>query len=471
MKTHRNKFKRVAIILAAVVFLLLLFAYSYLALRKYNAYRNTVHGDANFIIKVDADQLYCSMALDYLGNPSFYRGKNVKSTESGLSIPAQFFVYTVKSKSAQTYFCAMPVADTLLLRKFVRQKLGVSALKNMGQYVSGKSANGRLTIAFNANTFAIGYSFKRENVEDIIADLINGENMLSDKDQKLVKLKALKSHLAYVFDDYMGTGDFKDGQLHIEGDFNLSGFTINEKTFSHRVFDKDAAVKMWLNVKPSLNERFGGIKVKDYELYPDSLLKYCNSYFDLEMGNPVSQTDTVITYLYNDDFEKEETITSRIEEVPGINSVVSGNATGLFNYLSAANMVKGDVVNKEFFPLYKLYLKRKENELVLSTNQHVFVSDARENTPYFFYLDADFDKLKSQGQFTLFEKYITQLNRLIIKAVPERTEKAGHIENGENGENAENVGRTKDGSGFKRNHFEIDLYFKRKDVNALGQLR
>lgn len=446
---------------AAVVLLLLLCAYSYLAIRKYNAYKNTVHAGAQFIIKVDADQLYLSMALDYLSDPSYYRGRNVKSTESGLNIPAQVFVYTVKSKSAQTYFCAMPVADTLLLRRFVRQKMGVETLKNTGRYISGKSADGKLTVAFNANTFAIGYSFNRENVDDVITDLISKKNMLSDKDQKLVKLKALKSHLAYVFDEYTGTGDFKDGQLHIEGDFNLTGFTLKGTTFSHRVFDKDAIVKMWLDAKPSLNKRFDEIKVKNYELYPDSLLKYGNSYFDMEIGNPVSQADTVITYVYNDDFEKEETITPRTVKVLGINGVIGGDATGLCNYLSGANIVKGDMVSKGFFPLYGIYVKREKGGLLLSTNQHVFVSESRENTPYFFYLDADLDQLKSQGQFPLFEKYIRQLNRLIIKAVPVRSDKAAK----------ELVGQTEGRVSFKRNHFEMDLYFARKDVNALAQLR
>ena len=442
--------------MAAVVLLLLLCAYGYMTIRKYNAYKNTIHADAQFIIKVDADQLYRSLAMDYLSNLSYYRGNHVKSIESGLSIPAQIFVYTVKSKSAHTYFCALPVADTLLLRTFLRQKMGITALKNAGQYVIGKSTDGRLTTAFNANTFALGYSFKRENTEDILADLVSKKKMLSDKDPKLVTLKTLKSHLAYVFDDYTGIGDFKDGLLHIEGNFNLSGFTVNGKTFSHRVFDKNAVVKMWLNAKPALNKGLGSIKVKDYELCPDSMLKYCNSYFDMEIGNPVSQADTVITYVYNDDFEKEETTTPRIVTVPGINSVVSGNTAGLLNYLDVANIVNNNVVNKELFPLYRLYIKRKENELVLSTNQHVAASEVKAHTPYFFYLDADFDQLKSRGEFPLFEKHIRQLKRLIVKAVPERTKK---------GELARDV------NGNKRNRFVIDLYFKIKDVNALGQLR
>lgn len=424
-----------------------------MSLRKYYAYKDTIHADAALIVKVDADQLYCTLTMDYLSNLSYYRSKKASSIESGLNIPSQIFIYTLKSKSAQTYFCAMPVADTLLLKSFVKQKLGITALKNIGQYVSGRSANGKLTVAYNANTFAVGYAFNAENVQDVLVDLLNKRNLLPAGDEKLLKLKALKSHLAYVFGNYTGTGDFKDGQLHIEGDFNLSGFTVIRQGFSHRVFDKNAIVKMWLNAKPSSNKSFDLIKIKDFEIYPDSLLKYCNGYFDVEMANPVNQADTVITYEYNDDFEKEETITPRMVKVPGVNSVIAGDAAGLLNYLSRANIINNSRVNKELFPLYKFYTKGNPTEVILSTDQQVVTSELMESTPYFFYLDADFDKLKSQGHFPIFEKYISQLNRFVIKA------KLG---------SAEKVEAT---GGAERSHFEIDFYFKRKDVNALGQLR
>ncbi|SDK73634.1 hypothetical protein SAMN04487898_11185 [Pedobacter sp. ok626] len=452
MKTQRNNFKRIATILAAVLILLLAF-FGYLSLRKYYAYKDTIHADAELIVKVDADQLYCDLAMDYLSNLSYYRSKKASSIESGLNIPSQIFVYTVKSKSAHTYFCTMPVADSLLLKSFVKQRLGITTLKNEGQYLSGRSANGRLTIAFNAQTFALGYAFNGENVQDVLTDLLNKRNLLSDKDQKIVRLKALKSHLACVLGNYTGTGDFKDGQLHVEGDFSLNGFTVNGNSFSHRVFDKDAIVKTWLNVNPSLNKSFGRIKVKDYEIYPDSLLKYCNGYFDMEMVNPVNQADTVITYEYNDDFEKEETLTPRVVKVPGVNGVIAGNVTGLLNYLTRTNIINNSRVNKELFPLYKFYAKDNQTGILLSTDQQAVTSQLTESTPYFFYLDVDFDKLKSQGQFPLFEKYIRQLNRLVVKAKSGVVEKVERIKHD------------------PRNHFEIDLYFKRKDVNALGQLR
>jgi hypothetical protein len=456
--------KRIAIILSAVI-LLLLTVYGYLSLRIYNAFKNTIHADAAFIVKLNTDRLYYKLALDYLSNPAYYRSKKASQIESGLSIPAHIFIYTVKSKSAQTYFCTMEVTDTLLLKSFLKQNLGITAFQKTGPYITGTSADRRLSIAFNAGTCAMSYSFNAENVKDVIADLMNKRNLLSDKDKKVVKLKALKSDLAYVFEDYTGKGDFKDGQLHVEGHFNAGEFAGNGKTFSHRVFNTDAAVKIWLNAKPALSKSLSRVKVKNFEFYPDSLLSYCNGYFDLEMGNPVRQTDTVVTYVYNDDFEKEESITSRMVKVPGISCVVASNPAGLLGYLERVNMAYKGTVNKGLFPLYKLYLTTKQSAMILSTDQHPVVSEKRENTPYFFYLEADFEKLKSQGQFSLFEKYIRQLKQLIIKARPERITQLKHVEGIGIPKRSLSIGNV------KRSHFEMDVFFNRKDVNAFSQLR
>ncbi|MFA4871225.1 MAG: hypothetical protein WC623_23700 [Pedobacter sp.] len=443
MKTHRNKFKRIATITAAVVLLLLLIAYSYLSLRRYNTYKNTIHADAEFIIQLDVDRLYSSLAMDYLSNPSYYRKKSISSIESGLKIPSQIFVYTVKSKSAQTFFCTLSVIDTLSLKLFAKQKLGITSFRNEGQYVTGSNANGRFTIAFNADNFVVGYSQNAENVHDVLIDLLKKQNLLSADDHRLTKLKALKSHLAYVLNDFVGTGDFKNGQLHLEGDFSTEHFVVKDKVFNHRVFDKNAIVKMWFSAAP-FNKSYATVKLKSYNLAPDSLLKYYDGYVDLEMGNLVSQTDTVVTYEYNDNFEKEETLTPRTVKVPGINSVIAGNAVGLNNYLSRANVIAKDKVNKELFPLYQLYVENNGDGLMLSTEQNRMKSDLRKDSPYFFYLDVDFEKLKAQGQFPVFEKYISLWSRLIVKANPETSQK---------------------------NHFELDLHFKRKDINAFMQLQ
>ncbi|SMC81618.1 hypothetical protein SAMN04488101_103233 [Pedobacter nyackensis] len=429
--------------LAAVILLLLVATYAYLELRKYKSYRNRVHADADFIVKIDADKLYRTLAIDYLRNSSHYKRKKGGAIKSGLNIPANIFIYTVHSKSLQTYFCSLPVADTATLKSFIKKELGISQFKNTGKYLRGTSANGQTTVAFNNHTFAAGYSLTKENTNDVLEDLLNAQNLLEDKDPKLKQLKAINAHLAYVFKEHTGTGDFKDGLMHLQGDFNFKGFNVDGKVFNHRVFDKHAIVKMWLNTSINSNDKYAAFQVKDHTIYPDSLLKYCKGYIDLELTSPAIQTDTLITYEYNDDFEKEEIITPRTVKVPGINSIINADAGSLLTYLNKEDIVSSGIVNRQLFPLYSVYAKTSISAVMLSTNKHAAFSSSRQNSPYFFYLEADFEKLKAQGQFLLLESYIKQVTNLKVKAwnrIPGQS------------------------------HFEMDLYFKLKHINALGQL-
>lgn len=429
--------------LVAVILLLLAAVYGYLAMRKYRSYRDCIHVDAAFIVKIDADQLYRTLAFDYLCNSSHYKGHKARKLKTGLDVPANVFIYTVYPESFQTWFCSLPVADTGLLKQFIGKRLGISVFKNNGKYLTGASANGRLTVAFNNQTFALSYSVKKENTDNVLADLLNRKNLLSDQDPKIEKLKAIDTHLAYVFEKYTGSGEFKKGMLHLQGDFNFKALKAEGKVFGHRVFDKNAVLKMWLNAQLAIDGSVAEIQVKDHTIYPDSLLKYYKGYFDAELNSPVAQADTVITYEYNDDFEKEEVVTPRILKVPGINALISANTAGLFNHLKNGGLLNNAKVNKQVFPLYDLYAKGSNSALTLSTNAHAVFSDHREESPYFFYLEADFNKLRAQEQFPLLENYTKQFSKLQVKAMNEK-------------------------SGSKQ--FKLALYFKFKHINALGQL-
>lgn len=423
--------------------LLLAAIYSYLALRQYQSYRNCIHADAASIAKVNMDRLYQALALDYLGNSSYYRAKKGADVEKGFSIPANIFIYTVRSKSNQTFFCSVPITDTAAVSLFIEKRFGVNEFRKAGSYRVGTAAGGKLTLAFNDHTFAAAYSLKRENVMDVLDDLLTGKKWLSAEDPRMKQLKALNTQLAYVAEGHTGTGEFKDGLLHMEGDFELKGLEVEGTLFSHRRFDPKAALKMWLNARFKPKHKLASIQVKEHTIYPDSLLKYYRGYLDVELNEPVLQPDTLITYVYNDDFEKEETITPRSVKVPGINAVSSADAKGLFDFLNREHMMFDGRVNKQLFPLYTFYAKRTDAAIMLSTDEKAFFPELRESSPYFFYLEADFGKIKTQRQFPLLESYIKGLNKLNVKAQ-----------------------KVKPG----RQHFEMDLYFELKHINAFGQL-
>ncbi|ETZ20729.1 hypothetical protein [Pedobacter sp. V48] len=446
MKTRKNKLLSggIILILAGVV-LILASVYGYFKFREYKSYQEVIHADASLIVKIDVDKIYKTMVLDYLNNPSYYMGKNDDELKTGLAIPGNVFIYTVGSKSYKTYFCSLPIADLTLLKQFIKQRLGVNTFKNAGHGITlATSKDGKLTAAFNLKTFAVAYTLKNENVVDILIDLLDKKNLLSDKDQKIASLKNANTHLTYAFKGYTGAGEFKDGVIHLNGYFNFDDLDIQGKVFTHRVFDKHASIKMWLNARLLNGKPYSEIQIKGHRIYPDSLLKYYQGYLDLEFAGVVNQIDTVVTYEYNDDFEKEEVRSLRAAQVPGIIGTTRAQSKPLINYLVKEGLLDTcGVISRQVFPLYTLYGKNDTGFFTLSTDRNIKVSTLSEKSPYFFYFEMDFNHLNGLRQFPLLEKYTKSLDMIRIKAINTSKEKK---------------------------YFEMDLNFKMGNINALAQL-
>lgn len=446
LKTHRNKsLKGILLVVTVIALLLLISVYSYFKFREYSAYRNTIHADASFIIKIDADKIYSTLILDCLSNPSYYHRGNRNGIKSGLAIPDNVFIYTVRSKSDLSYFCSLPITDLALLKQFVKLRLGLEDFKETGQGITtGISKDGKLSVAFNAETFAVAYSFQKENVNDVLTDLLNKKNLLAEADARIAGLKKINAHLAYTFAGFSGAGEFKDGIIHVKGDFNFKDLDVQGNAFNHRVFDKDAAIKMWLNAHILLNKPHAEIQLKERRIYPDSLLRFYEGYFDAEFAGAVDQIDTVVTYEYNDDFEKEEIISARVVKVPKLTSTFRTKSEPLSDYLVKEGILSASgVISKQVFPLYTLYGKHAAGAFMLSTDKEHSVPALSQKSPYFFYLEMNFKKLEAQRQFPLMERHIKPLSSMWIKAVS---------------------------AGAGKNHFEMEVHFKMKNINALAQL-
>lgn len=446
LKTRRNKsFKSILLIFTVIGLLLSISVYSYFKFREYSAYRHVIHADASFIVKIDADKIYRSLFFDYLSNPSYYHSRNNNGTESGLAIPGHVFIYTVRSKSDLSYFCSLPIADLALLKQFIKLRLGIENFKKEKQEVStGTSKDQKLTVAFNAETFALAYSFQKESVNDVLTDLLNKKNLLAESDAKIAGLKKVNAHLAYAFEGFSGSGEFKDGMIHVKGDFNFKDLRVRGNAFNHREFDKNAAIKMWLHAQILLNKPHTEIQLKERRIYPDSLLKYYNGYFDVELRGSVNQIDTVLTYEYNDDFEKEEIRRTRVVKVPRLSGTFCAKSEPLSNHLLKEGILRSDgVISKQIFPLYTLYGKGNAGAFMLSTDKDRDLPALSQKSPYFFYLGMNFKMLEAQRQFPWLERHVKPLSSMWIKALK---------------------------AGAEKNHFEMAVNFKMKNINALTQL-
>lgn len=436
--------RRTLTILAVIIVLLLVCVFGYLKYRQYKSFKYKIHKEAALIIRINADQIYSTLVADYLSNPAYYKNRKQDVGESGLEIPGNIFIYTVHHKSSQTYFCSLPIENITLLKQFLKTRLSITDFVNQGTGITiGQSKNKILTVAFNNKTLSFAYSLNKEQVTDVLTDILSGKNLLSDKDSKVNKLKKLDTDLSYVYEDYTGTAQFDKGAIKLAGDFYFKQLNVKGSIFKHRIFNQNAKLKAWLTADFSHNFKPDTAYIKNYKFEIDSLLSYYKGYADAELINTVTQKESIVTYEYNDDFEKTAVTTVKEVQVPELNFYIHTELQPIKKYLSKIGLLMSDsTLNKKVFPLYTVYSKSVSDALILSTNGENITSADFTTTPYFFYLETNFNKLKKLKQFPLVLPYISTLKDFRLQALKIDEHKY---------------------------HFDAELNFNDKEISALGQ--
>ena len=399
--------KKIFIAATGLVLLLLLAVYGLLQYRQYSSYQNRIHQRASLIFKINVDQMVKKRGLG-----------NLKSDSRGFGVPANIFVYTVNNKSALTFFCSLPVTDTAELKTYLKKVFKINHfIINARGSVWGNNQDQSIKIAYDNKNVVVCYSLVKESVNDIMEELLAEKNFLADKDVRVVRMKKEDAPIVYDFKNYSGQASISDHRILLNGMFPIEGLGVPDSCSRPAVLAKGLSISVWLNadLKRVLTKDF---RVKDYVLEKDSLFKYYKGYAAIEVGNPVNQSQSVISYTYNDEFEKVEQLVQQEVKVPEITLSLRGNTSALVHYLQKQRIIGPDYqLNKELFPLYEVYGQYDNRALQFSTNKVRPMSSAFVATPCFFSAEVDFDQISKQNQFPVLDSYIKDLSSLKVKAV------------------------------------------------------
>lgn len=409
--------KKIFITATGIVLLLLLAVYGLLQYRQYSSYQNRIHQRASLIFKINVDHIVKKRGLS-----------NLKSDTRGFGVPANIFVYTVNNKSAFTFFCSLPVTDTAELKAYLKKVFRINHfIVNAQGPVWGNNQDQSIKIAYDDKNVVVCYSLLKEDVNDIMGELLAGKSFLADTADRVVRLKKESAPIVYDFKNYSGQASFAHHRILLTGTFPVEGFGVTASLNRPAALAKGLSVNAWINGNLS-RLLTKDIRFKDYVLEKDSLLKYYKGYAAIAIGNPVKQSQSAISYTYNDEFEKVEQVVHKEVKVPEITLSLKGNTTALVHYLQKQRIIDPDnQLNKELFPLYEVYGKYDDRALQFSTNKARPVAFAPVTTPYFLFAELDFDQLRKQNQFAVFNSYIKDLSSLKMKAV-KQNHQAGKVE-------------------------------------------
>ncbi|WP_431292332.1 hypothetical protein [Pedobacter sp. P26] len=84
------------------------------------------------MFKINVDELYKTIAVSYIKHPGQYSGGDKKGIKekiadlnTGLTIPANIYIYTLKGKAENTFFTRLEIADSLAFNRFMLKKLAL----------------------------------------------------------------------------------------------------------------------------------------------------------------------------------------------------------------------------------------------------------------------------------------------------------------------------------------------------------
>jgi len=410
-------------IIAAIILSLLIFLVSVLKYRQYQANQLLIPKNANVLIKISVDEIYKSVLMNMIKNPAYYFKQNktgIKYPETnrfkhGLKIPASIYFYTITNQPKTALFSRFVIKDFVAFEKFVKQTLKLDIKGKQKEAYFAQNKTGNLAICYNKKIVSITISGNQKNFQQILLNLLEDENLQQLNDHPFSAIGSMNDHISIISTNNTTSVNFLAGKIEFSNMAVNSQFSPAKKP-SHRSFKKESTVSFWLDASWKAQSPLN-ITHSNVVLNKDSLIKYYNGYLDFEWAGTTLQADSVISYEYNDDFEKVAKTSIQNKKVPDANFYIKTKGHQLYQYLANQHAINqiDTTLNKSFFPLYKIYATKNSQALILSSSKKNKNDSTFINTDDFLGLNINVLKMQREVEIPLFASYFKPLKHLEVR--------------------------------------------------------
>ncbi len=401
---------------AAVLVLLLVCFAGYVQYRKWSSFQTPIPKNAAAVIRVNAYSIIQTLIPDYLSISRKEKKEELdtacKTPPSGIELPANLFIYTVSTKALTTFFTRLEVNDVNDFKRTITRVLkGSSVGKANPAFTTVISADRRLTITYTNKFAALAWSLNPEPVTDILSDILLQKNVVAIAESPFRRICDMPGHMVYLDNKNQASVNFGKGSVTADAVLQSSSFKPSN-TSAYQPQDARPALYGWLHADVG-----NLLSVGPFTLRADSFLKYYNHKVTMIIDGTTTQQEMVITYGYNDNFEKVEKSEVRNVTVPLITLQLSAKPQ-LYAYLVRQGIIQPDsgTVSRSFFPLYQLYGKSTDSTLVVSTGKDQIINSGAAQSTGFANLDIRFDAAERQQLFPLLSPYIHALSTFTLTA-------------------------------------------------------
>ncbi|NRD22258.1 hypothetical protein HNV10_03335 [Winogradskyella litoriviva] len=400
----------------SILVLVLIGYFGYTHFKKTSVLLNVIHKDAESVIKVGVHDIKKTLLLDVLSSPSYYwkNSKLYKDSKKDDSkedddIGVDFKPYTMAFYSIKnidnTLFTTFKINDSEAFEKYIKkyaQKKSSLITNNEIGYKNLVLEKSQLILAWNSEKIALALTLDAslEKLKVVFEDVLLKNQLISDKNHKIIKqLSTSNDHIVYLKNESIIRLNFKDKEAIIDGniftqkaDAYKMSTTYNGLPEASFQFYFDGNFNS-IEHKTAFTQRLENLSFfSKNNIEATQLINKTNGFLSIGIKGTTMQSDTIVGYEYNDNFEKVAVKKLQEKEVPKISINLGVNKNESLNmYLQNQGAIKNDVLLS--IPYYTFYTNENGNNLSLSTAKEDMNTE-EINSSSFFNLDVNFNRLQ-----------------------------------------------------------------------------
>ena len=341
---------------------------------------------ATEIIHVDLRQIEHHFLADAIKNPSKYinfktKKKKKESLRKTVSIPKNLLFFTNTSTYKSAWFSNfVNVKNGDKLQRYLLQE-GFKEVTSDNLKLFNKD---RITIGILNGKIVIAIKKQREDfVVQVFENLFQETSFYEKNDYLLQSIANSQSDITYssAKADFL-EANFENGLLEIKGTLISELFLddIYVDNSENSVGFMAAKVNKKHTLFKSLSSHKNGKKFNDFtKLSLDSIIDKWDGRVVIDLNSVDKTIDTIVTYEYDDDFNKIEKKSVQELRTPDVNFIL-GSKGSLYTYFMENNAIRS-IDNDTLFtsiPLYKMFVKKQHDELYIFTKNQLDVRANKE---------------------------------------------------------------------------------------------
>ncbi len=384
-------------------------------------YEKKVPTSAETIVYLNIREIEYNILLSFLKYPlsqlDFKKSSNTKEEKktrllNEVEVPASLFLYT-NTREFKDFFISSPIVvkqnfkEALKEEGFVVENISKTTVYSKG-ILSCVAKDGSLQVLLKKH--------KKAQVSSEVLAALTHENYFSENDVIFKQIKSSKQPIAIS----TLQGDFFElvvdgGNLRVQG-------KLSEENNLFKPFKAVSVASSIVSVSGKLHTeiltgRLGvGFKEKFKKLTTlslDSVTHKWNGIVEGSLTSFIEKSDTIVTYEYDDDFNKIEKKEVQNTITPEVTLELQGE--DLCNYLKEKEVIKR-IENEDLLilmPLFTTYSFCEENGLKFTSvkRQKLAKETDGSNKFYFLFNVADYQQ-KDRGIYSFQNKYLDKIKTI-----------------------------------------------------------